>query len=181
MAIIQLDKMTLYGAELQKAEVIARLQTIGCAHLVNIGTAAEDFVHDDAATDARDALKFLRSCPEPMRQVRRHEQFDREQIVTTALRLRDDERDLKDEHDELQGAIQDLEPWGEFKLPAGGVIGDVQFWFYVVPNREIEKLKVTGLAWREVARDHRNGDRNPRLCRCERGMGRSLPPQVGHR
>ena len=123
MAIIQLDKMTLYGAESQKADVIARLQAIGCAHLVNIGKNGEEFTHDDAAADARDALKFLRSCPEPMRPVRGRGRFDRDQVVTTALRLRDDERDLTDERDELQRAIQVLEPWGQFKLPAGGAIG----------------------------------------------------------
>jgi hypothetical protein len=37
MSIVQTDKMTLYGAESQKASVIARLQELGCTQLVNLG------------------------------------------------------------------------------------------------------------------------------------------------
>ena len=37
MAIVPLDKMTLYGAESQKDAVIEQLQRLGCSHLVDLG------------------------------------------------------------------------------------------------------------------------------------------------
>ena len=127
MAIVPLDKMTLYGAKQHQSRVLEQLQELGCVHLVNLGQSDDDYASDDVSTDAREALNYLRACPEQLRQVRRTEQFRREAVVAEALRLRSEQRRLSDERDELQKAIRDVEPWGEFQLPAEGRIGDVRF------------------------------------------------------
>lgn len=156
MAIVPLDKMTLYGAETQKERVLERLQALGCAHLINLGESRDDYVSDDVSTDAHDALKYLRACPEQLRQVRRTDQFHREVVVANALGLKGEQRRLSDEHDELQKAIKDVEPWGEFQLPSEGRIGDVRFWFYVVPLRDLPKFDGGAARSRSITRDHRN-------------------------
>ena len=155
MTIVQLDKMTLYGAEKHRSRVLEQLQELGCAHLVNLGQSEHDDTSDDLSNDAREALKYLRACPEQLRQVRRTDQFRREATVVEALRLKSEQRRLSDERDELQKAIRDVEPWGEFQLPAEGRIGDVRFWFHVVPLRDLKKFAAIACASREVARDHR--------------------------
>ena len=153
MAIVPLDKMTLYGAESRKEAVIERLQELGCAHLVDLGSGSDDALRE-LSHAPHDALKFLRACPEQLRQVRRVDEFDREEIVADALRLQRALRDLNDERDELKNSIKELKPWGEFQLPATGQIGDIRFWFYVVPLRDVEKALAIELPAREVSRDH---------------------------
>lgn len=153
MAIVQLDKMTLYGAESQKESVINQLQRLGCAHLVNLATGGADFTTSDSSEDTRDALRYLRDCPQQLRQVARQERFDRSQIVKETLELQRDSNRLTEECDGLRAAINDLQPWGEFRLPAAGGIGDVKFWFYVVTLRDLKKIEAVDLSWHEVSRD----------------------------
>ena len=156
MSIVKLDKMTLYGTESQKEEVVGRLQELGCVHLINLNPAESDFVPHNMSTEARDALKYLRSTPEVRRQVRREEEFDREAVVAEVLEIRRREHDLGDEAEQLISAIEDLQPWGEFQLPDHGVIGNVQLWFYVVPNRDAKEIEETKLPFSVVNRDHQN-------------------------
>ena len=88
MTIVQLDKMTLYGAEKHQSRVLEQLQELGCVHLVNLGQSDHDGASDDVSIDAREALKYLRACPEQLRQVRRTDHFRREATVVEALRLK---------------------------------------------------------------------------------------------
>jgi V/A-type H+-transporting ATPase subunit I len=148
--------MTLYGAESRKDAVIGRLQELGCTHLVNLCGDGNDYAPGDVSTDARDALKYLHSCREQRRQVRRPEGFDRRQVIADALRLHRERQELSDERDELLTSIEALQPWGEFALPPDGAIGDVRFQFYVVPLSQIETLPSIALPLRIISRDHRN-------------------------
>ena len=156
MAIVPLVKMTLYGAETQKPQVLEHLQEMGCAHIVNLGRSDEVNTPDDDSTDAREAFRYLRACPESLRQVRRMDQFQRDAVVAEALRLRAEQRELVDERDELQKAIRDVEPWGEFQLPSEGRVGDVRFWFRVVPVRDLSKFRAITTPWKEVNHDNQN-------------------------
>lgn len=156
MAIVQLDKMTLYGAESHRDTVVQRLQALGCAHLVSLGSAEDDHAEGEVSSDVRDAYRFLIDSPQQRRQVRRADQFDREQVVADALRLQDKAQELRDERDDLQQAIRDSKPWGEFKLPTNAMVGGVRFWFFIVRLRDVEQFRTNGLPWREVRRDHQN-------------------------
>jgi V/A-type H+-transporting ATPase subunit I len=152
MSIVQLDRMTLYGPASQQARIIDRLQHLGCAHLIDLNESdREAEAQPENAAATRRALKYLESCPQQRRQFRR-EQFECEVIVTETLEVQRKERELEDEHDSLEKAIRDLKPWGEFRLPSDV---EVNFWFYVVPIRDVAKLSETDLVWQEATRDHR--------------------------
>ena len=156
MAIVSLSKLTLYGAESNQDAVISKLQELECAHLIDLGHVEEEYA-SSMSDDAYDALRFLRDCPEQRRQVRRNDHFDCQQVVADTLELLSETRDCSDERDELRKAIDDLHPWGEFRLPTAGLFGDLQFWFYSMPLRDVAKIPhVSGRAVHEVARDHGN-------------------------
>ncbi|MEM9656924.1 MAG: V-type ATP synthase subunit I [Planctomycetota bacterium] len=156
MAIVELDKITLFGAESRKQAVFERLQELGCVHLVDLSPPTEEYAVAESSNEARDALKYLRACPQRLRQVQRSERFQRDLVVRRALQLRDEERDLKDERDELKKAIQDLQPWGEFRAPADGDFREIRFWFFVVPLRDWNDGERVEAPAREISRDHRN-------------------------
>ncbi len=156
MTIVQLDKLTLYGAESQKGTVIDRLQDLGCVHLVDLGKVSEELATSDVASDTRNALQLLQGCPEQRKQVRRKDNFDRLRIVSEVLALRRESEALRDERETLRKAVRELAPWGNFRLPGNRQIGDVTFWFYVVPLRDRERVASTGYVWREISRDHRD-------------------------
>jgi V/A-type H+-transporting ATPase subunit I len=163
MAIVELDKVTLYGAASQKAEIIDRLQDLGCVHLVILSAGEGVAAPGGVSADCHRAVTYLKSCPEQRRQVRRPEQFDREKVVSDALETERRERELVDERDDLRGAIEDVEPWGDFSLPPGGEIGGMRFWFFVLRIHDVDKLAKLAqertareFIWREVARDLQN-------------------------
>ena len=156
MAIAPLFKMTLFGAEAQKESVIDGLQQSGCAHLIDlVEGVAEDMV-SDASQDARRALRFLQTCPEQRRQVRRRQEFNRQQIVADTLNLLREKESADDEREELRSAIRELEPWGDFQLPPDAAIGQVRFWFYVVPLAQVDGLSEWHGTSYEISRDATN-------------------------
>ena len=63
MAIVQLEKMTLYGADSQKYLVIRQLQELGCAHLIDLAPsflqAAGEAIPEGMS--GRSLLSILRS------------------------------------------------------------------------------------------------------------------------
>ena len=154
MTIIQLNKMTLYGAESRKHSDIEGLQELGCAHLVELRREDDSPSPADGAVQLREALKYLQACPEMRRQIRRSDRFDRQQIVADALNVKRREQELGDQRDDMRAAIQQLEPWGEFQVDGDGGVGGIRFWFYVVPLRQLAHVMSLGWLAREVSRDH---------------------------
>ena len=156
MAIAQLNKITLFGSESCKDSVIDGLQELGCVHLINLTTAEEIQVSGSISKETRNALHYLKSCPERLRQVQRAERLDREKVVAEANLIRQTRRDLKDEADQLRKAIHDLKPWGEFKLPDSRSIENARFWFYEVPLTNVAQVAAAADCHRVIARDHAN-------------------------
>ena len=156
MAIVPLNKMTLYGAESRRQVVIERLQDLGCVHLVDLGHDPSGDTVTDASRETREALQYLRACPEQLWKVRRRDGFDRAKVVAEALHLRNQGQERRDERDELQKAIELIEPWGEFRLPDGDTIGNIRLWFYVVPLRAVDSIQAVEAPAREVTRDHQH-------------------------
>ena len=155
MAIVPLNKITLYGAESQKETVIERLQDLGCVHIVPLVETPPEMAQD-VAVGAREALKFLRQCPEQRRQVRRPDTFDRQRVVDQALQIKRSIDELDDERDDLRKSIADVTPWGEFRLPPADAIGGVRCWFYLVPLAEASDIAAVTIPWREVSRDQQH-------------------------
>ena len=156
MAITPVNKVTLYGIADQKEAVLDGLQSLGCVHLVNLtpgsgeGQPAPGF-----SVEAHEALHYLRACPTQRRQVKDRKDFDFAEVEREALEIRGREQELQDERDFVLKAIDALEPWGEFRVPAEEELGGAQLWFYVVPHYRMEALRELDLVWQAVARDER--------------------------
>lgn len=156
MAIVRLSKTTLYGAAADKPHVLERLQELGCLHLVNLrpeGATREPL--SDVALLAHEALKYLRACPLQRPPAEREQGFDFEWVVREAVAVQNRDRDLQDEKDDLQKAIELQRPWGEFDLPPPEALGGVALWFYVVPADKVKRLDRLDRPWQIVA----HGDR----------------------
>ncbi len=164
MAIVPLEKVTLYGAETQKSAVLEHLQELGCIHLIHLGSPPRESAAAEGPAELQAALTYLRLCPEKRQPVRR-EPFHLQLVVDEILEVKRQAEDTGDERDLLQKAIRDLQPWGEFRLPEHRLDG-VEFWFYVLPIDQFSLFAaaagrpahadVSGLAWHEVNRDHQN-------------------------
>ncbi len=155
MPIVPLVKMTIYGAESERDAVLDRLQRLGCVHIIDLSSTDIDADAEDDVllANARDALQFLKTAPDQRRQVRRKDQFDLEQVIGEAMQLKTQYRQLRDERDELQKAIKDLLPWGEFDLPDAAARGHVAFHFQVVAQRDTSQLEECGRPYSVISRD----------------------------
>ena len=155
MAIVLLDKVTLYGPAAEKGDVLEALQQLGCLHLVDLrpgeGRGAEVAASD---TGARAALQYLEDSP-----VRRRPQtragVDFQALVKEALEVRDRSHALGEEQQQVRRGIADVEPWGDFEVPDWGREGALRLWFHVVPLHKLDQLKDVDAPWSVAARDHR--------------------------
>jgi V/A-type H+-transporting ATPase subunit I len=156
MSIVPLVKVTLYGPAAEKDAVLDGLQSLGCLHLNDLRpSAAEGIDREPPYPDAHQALQYLRDSPVRRRAPRQREPVDSEAVVQEVLDVRDRSRALAEEREQLHKWIADLEPWGDFELPAWADEGELRFWFYMVPHHQMRRLEAITLPWRVVARDHR--------------------------
>ena len=156
MAIIPVTKVTLYGTADQKDAVLDKLQDLGYMHLVNLrGSSEAAGPLPNISAETYQALKFLRTCPTRRRSLQDDTGFQFDAVVQEALRIEQRQQQLQEEHDELDLAIGNLTPWGDFHLPRDGELGDVRLWFYVVPHYRLRTLENRDLTWNVVSRDHR--------------------------
>ncbi len=132
--IVPLVKVTVYGLEENKARILSELQEIGCLHLIPLKPVEDSKGEGGPSLEARDALKFLMSCPQRRRQVRDPLKFDATTVQNQALDLMRRIETLSDERDFLRHRITDLMPWGEFTFPPLEELGNLRLWFY--PSRD---------------------------------------------
>jgi len=151
--IVPLEKVTLYGLLEEKEPVLAHLQTLGCLHVIPLGTerGAEE---PGPSSAAREALAFLLSCPQRRHQVHDPSRFDVEQVQKRALEIKHRLHVLGDERDFLRKRIQDLSPWGNFTYPDPEELDGFRLWFYVVPHHRKRDIPA-GLAWEIAGQDSR--------------------------
>jgi V/A-type H+-transporting ATPase subunit I len=154
VSIVPLDKVTVYGLAAQREAVLDALQGLGVLHLVNLNTAevrapAEGLV----SSDAREALKFLHTCPVKRRASTRAGGFEPQAIIARTLENKRRQQSLTDERDSVEKAISDLTPWGEFRIPASDDLGRKRLWFYVVPRRDAKAMASLQVPYQIVAED----------------------------
>ncbi len=156
MAIVQLKKLTFCGLLREKSAALEALQETGGSHLIPLSNAVKATPEMDTqfAEKTLSALKYLNSCANKRHQVLAAKDFDLERIVDAALDLQTEIRNLMDERDALNKRIKEIEPWGNFQLPDKAQIGDLNLWFYIVPQRLLKKLSTEGLVWQVVYRDN---------------------------
>lgn len=156
MAIVPVNKITLYGIADEKEAVLDGLQRLGCAHVVNLSPGTgEGRPERGYSIEAHEALQYLRECPVQRQEARDREDFDFVAVEREALEIRRRQQELSDERELLAGAIDATAPWGEFHLPAEDNRGGLRFWFYVVPHYRMEAIRELDLVWQTVARDER--------------------------
>lgn len=158
MTIKALKKLTFCGLSKAKPAALAALQQLGKAHLITAGRQVGEIPHSPPklAERAYKALKYLNQCPN-----RRHQQhdpahFDFNRIVDRTLEIQFESRQLTDKREALSKRINEVEPWGNFKLPEHHHLGGLKLWFYIVPKRLMRKVSASGLVWQVVYQDNLN-------------------------
>jgi V/A-type H+-transporting ATPase subunit I len=167
MAIVQLDQTTFLGSARDKDAVLSGLQDLGCVHLVNLRTGEVTSDYEPALSEeARSALRYLRGAPIRRRRIGDPSGFDLDAVVRDTLAVKENERLLSEEREQLVKHLRALEPWGDFRPPEWLAEKGLRFWFYAVPHHLLDRLP-PGEVWHEANRDHRFvyvvalGDREP--------------------
>ena len=154
MPIVPLDKLTVYGPNHCKHAVLDGLQQLGCMHLIHLpdGRPQQPKL---VSREAREALRYLDTCPIQRRQARPSEQYDRDELIGDVLKARHRREELGAELDLLQKAVERLTPWGDFSLLPPEETGGEQFWFYVLPLRSLPELP-DDVTWHVAGRDNQS-------------------------
>ena len=155
MSITALVKVSVLGHVDNKQETLADLQEIGCLHLIPLTAQGEHARDQGPSPYAREALKFLLTCPQKRRQVKESKEFDAGAVQEEALALQNRLQDLYDERDFLNKRIEDLKPWGDFEFTPLDKFESLRLWFYVVPHNQMEELNAVEEPWEVVDRDNR--------------------------
>ena len=154
MSIVPLRKLTLYGRDSDRVQVLLDLQAIGCMHLIDLPLRGKQ--HDEEnplAVDLRAALRDLEACPEKRPPMAHVSHFSAESVVREVLRKKDLLRNLREERTELQEAISLLQPWGDFRRPSATELRGQRLWFYSVRYRQAAALSSPRLASQLIAQD----------------------------
>ncbi|MGF1581807.1 MAG: V-type ATP synthase subunit I [Gemmataceae bacterium] len=152
MAIVPLDKITVYGTLDQKETVIEGLQRLGCLHLVNLAKDQSE-APELISKEAREALRFLATCPHKRRAFKHRGEYNREELIQEALQIKEQRDTLTEQRDHLQKAISEIEPWGDFHVPAADELNGLHLWFYIITPNEIVDLEESDLIWSLVRQD----------------------------
>jgi V/A-type H+-transporting ATPase subunit I len=155
MAIVKLDKLTLYGIGRQREEVLDGLQRLGCVHLINLQEKAPKSAERPERSDVHEAIKYLGACRVQRDAPTTRKGYDCMKVTGEVLQIKRRRRELHDERDELSRSVRALEPWGDFRLPTGGELGPLQFWFYPLRHHQLGNVeKRTDLTWKVVSVDN---------------------------
>ncbi len=155
MSIVSLEKVTFYGHVDDRLQVLTDLQAQGCLHLIDLGPEKDSQSQGGPSSRAREALRFLNDCPNRRRQVTRTDRFDAAAIEARILQIKDRLQELEQERDFLLDRIDNLSPWGAFEFPSPEVLNNLRLWFYVVPHKDMGKVRETDLVWQMVFSDNR--------------------------
>lgn len=155
MSIVSLEKVTFYGHVDDRRQVLADLQDKGCLHLIDLTPEEAALSPVGPSSRAREALQFLQSCPNRRRQVTRTDRFDASAVEARALEIKDQSQALEHERDFLLGRMENLSPWGAFDFPRPEELNELKLWFYVVPHKDMGKVRETDLVWQRVFTDNR--------------------------
>lgn len=155
MSITALVKVSLLGHVKNKQQILADLQEIGCLHLIPLTSEGGVGQDQGPSPHAREALKFLLTCPQKRRQIKESKDFDAGSIQKQALALQARLQDLYDERDFLIKRIEDLKPWGDFEFAPLDQFENLRLWFYVVPHNQMGEFSAVAAPWEVVDRDNR--------------------------
>lgn len=153
MAIVALDKLTLLGPSRDQDSILRGLQSLGCVHLVSL-REDEWETPEFVSKEAREALRYLESCPTQRQQTEEWGEQDPEQLIKEVRDIKQSVEQLEIEKDGLEAAIRDLAPWGDFRLPPPEELNGARLWFYLIPVDELHELPEE-LVWFNVRHEGR--------------------------
>lgn len=155
MSIVKMHKVTFIGMTADRDRLLTDLQKMGCVQIIPLTSRSEDLANTAPTVGAREALKFLHTYPRRRRQVLDSQRFDAVEVEQRTLEVRNRLHDLKDERDFLIKRIHSMLPWGNFMLPLLEEMGNQRLWFYVVPHKDMPKIKASATVWEIIRRDGR--------------------------
>ena len=152
MSIVALDRVSVCGLLKEKRSVLADLQALGCIHLESLreAPAEPEKVAPEHAEGARRALRYLHAAPRKRRQVSDAREFSVDQTVQAVLDNMQQTRDTGDRRDFLARRLEDLRPWGDFRLPGSEGLNGYLLWFYIVPHKDMALVRDSDLTWQIV-------------------------------
>ncbi len=158
MSIVHLTKITLFGSNPERREVLEELQTLGCVHIITDvkDLPSVEFTPPSAEESDGEALQHLMLSGRRRRQIVDESEFNLEQVVAAALRNKQQLRKAIDRKILLTNQIEEISPWGNFIFPSPDELGGYKLWFYRIPFRERKKLENLGETWTIVSEDHRH-------------------------
>ncbi|MEA5443540.1 V-type ATP synthase subunit I [Cyanobium gracile] len=163
MTIVPLAKVSIFGLAADQHAVLEGLQAIGCMHLIPLGDqdGAADFTSPQLAGQAREALRYLMDVRQRRYQLRADPTFQLEHVVEKALANRARKRAAEDRILTLRQYLDELLPWGNFRLPDLGDLAGQRLWFYRVPHPKngvfLQALETLTMPWQLIHASPRNG------------------------
>lgn len=156
MSIVTLNKVTVFGLEIEREAILEGLQRLGCLHLIPLQLPADEseFGESDRYEDARKALRYIMDVPRRRHQISDEAQFDLDLVVAAALENKQKRREAEDKKLFLANRLANLAPWGNFTLPALDDLGGYRLWFYQVPHTKAKHIQALELPWQIVGKDH---------------------------
>ncbi len=156
MAIVPLQKVTLFGSRQDRDAVLEGLQRLGCLHLLDLSSQAAARPLDQAErNEVAEAISYLAACPiqNPKQRTQYHQEQACLQVARQTLENKRLREELGDQRDQLQRQIEVLEPWGEFRLPDLSETGGQRLWFYAIPHHEVELVERSARVWQRIHQD----------------------------
>lgn len=164
MSIVKLKKISIAGLEAEKEAIIAELQGFGHLHIIH---ASDKEGNKDSSRDsgkaivgssdqkAIQAIRFLQQSGQKRKTLKHIENFDMNDVVGQTIKLKEDIRSLTDELEKINERIQVMRLWGDFNFPPEDSLGDLRFWFYILPKNKSRLLKDLTVPWQIVGEnDH---------------------------
>ena len=157
MSILDLNKVTIFAKAANKIALLEQLQKLGCMHLISLQAPHKEpeNLPPEHAEDVYQALHYLLDVRKKRHQVSTKAAFDLDAVVKQTLDNKQRLRDVGDKRDFLIHRITELEPWGNFNLPADGLCG-YKLWFYKVPHNKMSQVHKLAIPWQIVHKDNRH-------------------------
>lgn len=157
MSIVQLKKITLYGCSDEKLQILDELQSLGCMHITSLYVPENllDKGEVDGFLQAREAVKYLNSSPNKLKQIKNDPSFAPASIEQQILQNKRQMEEYQDEKDVVRHKIDELTPWGNFVLPDPKELAGQKLWFYIVPHQEMKNINLQTMCGKTVQKDNR--------------------------
>ena len=156
MSIVALNKVTVFGLQLDHEAILEGLQQLGCLHLIPLQPPTEDpgVGASDRYEEAQQALRHILDVSRRRHQVHDEVAFDLDEVVAAALANKQKQREVEDQRLFLANRLAKLAPWGSFTLPDRNDLGGYRLWFYQVPHTKAPQIQRLELPWQIVGEDH---------------------------